>query len=181
MDALLVVAAIGGLAVGIAGSAFARRERERARDAGSRHDRDRDELLGRVAASEEELRSSRLILDSMQEGVALFDADGRQAFANPGAERHLGFRPASVEAILPLALRDAVVRARDRSEPVVEEAEAGSPSRSSADRDPDRGRLRPPRDPRRHRGPPGRQGAPRFRRERLARAEDPGRHDPGRG
>ncbi|HET7234902.1 MAG TPA: ATP-binding protein [Actinomycetota bacterium] len=130
MDTLLLVAAIGGLAAGIFGLAVARRERRRSADASARRDRERDELRARTESSEEEQRSSRLILDSMQEGVVLFDDEGRLAFANPAAELLLGPRPASIEAILPLALRDAAVRARGGSAPAIEEADAGSPSRT---------------------------------------------------
>jgi signal transduction histidine kinase len=129
MEAWLVVAAIGGLAVGVGGWVLARRERERVREAVALHDLDREELRRRAEVSEEERRSSRLILDSMQEGVVLFAGDGRLAFANPAAERHLGFLPASVEAVAPLPLRDAVLRAHAGSGAVVGEAEAGSPSR----------------------------------------------------
>ncbi|HXF73408.1 MAG TPA: ATP-binding protein [Actinomycetota bacterium] len=81
----------------------------------------------RGAAEDREVRD--LILSSMEEGVLLADADGLVRFTNRAAERMLGGPVASVSALAPLALREAVRRAlRDRR---AEEAEAvlGTPAR----------------------------------------------------
>jgi two-component system phosphate regulon sensor histidine kinase PhoR len=87
------------------------------------------DLRLRVETSEEARRSAELILGSMQEGVVLFDAEGRSRFANLAAERHLGAAPASADTILPLSVREAVELARTNRTPVIREAETGVPPR----------------------------------------------------
>jgi signal transduction histidine kinase len=105
--------------------------RARARDRASAHDHAREDasLLERLGAGEEERRRMDLVLSSMREGVALFGADGEAVYANPGAERHLGTSPRSIETLLPLSLRDACRRAAERREPASAESEVGSPPR----------------------------------------------------
>jgi signal transduction histidine kinase len=126
MDALLVLIAVGGLAAGIGGWVAARRSRRMAREGAARYSREAEELRRDIETSDVERRSAALILASMQEGVVLFDADGPTRFSNPAAERHLGTAPTSIGSILPLALREAIERARSEGEPVVAEAETGS-------------------------------------------------------
>ncbi len=65
----------------------------------------------------------------MQEGVLLFGADGTTTFANPAVERHLGTRPASIDGVLPLGLRDAAGKALAERTVTTTEAETGSPAR----------------------------------------------------
>jgi signal transduction histidine kinase len=68
-------------------------------------------------------------LSSMEEGVLLFGPDGRTGLANAAAELHLGARPGSIDALLPLGLQQLVRRASDAQEGLVTEAETGAPSR----------------------------------------------------
>jgi len=88
-----------------------------------------EQILDRTKAAEEERRAMALVLSSMEEGVLLFGSDGRIRFANPAAERHLGSRPGSIDAILPLALREAVTTASERQGASLVEVETGAPTR----------------------------------------------------
>jgi two-component system sensor histidine kinase SenX3 len=65
----------------------------------------------------------------MQDGVLLLGPDGRTAFANDAVRRHLGASPPTVEAILPLPLREAVKEAHDRRVAASVLTEVGSPTR----------------------------------------------------
>ena len=69
------------------------------------------------------------ILTSMEEGVVLFGPDDATGLANPAAERHLGVRPSSIDALLPLGLRRIVRRAADERTALVTEVETGAPMR----------------------------------------------------
>ncbi len=129
MDALLVLAAVGGVVLGVVGLALAARDRSRLRETASAGARTERELRAMAEVSEEERRSSALILSSMQEGVLLFGTDDRVRFSNPATERHLGFQPATIDGLLPLALQEAVRRAVSSETPVTTEAERGSPTR----------------------------------------------------
>jgi signal transduction histidine kinase len=129
MDTLLVLAAVGGVVLAVVGLALATRDRTRLRETASAGARTERELRSMAEASEEERRSSALILASMKEGVVLFGPDGRVRFTNPGTERHLGSQPATIDGLLPLALREAVRRAASSETPVTTEAERGSPTR----------------------------------------------------
>jgi signal transduction histidine kinase len=129
MKALLGLVAVGGVVVAIAALLLARRDRARLRAARSDAAQTERALRAQVEASEEERRSSALILASMHEGVLLFDPEGRTRFANPGVERHLGFQPATLDHLLPLPLQEAVRRAATSDETVTAEAERGSPTR----------------------------------------------------
>ncbi|MEX2421788.1 MAG: PAS domain-containing protein, partial [Actinomycetota bacterium] len=108
MDALQVLAAVGGVVLALAAFVVASRDRARLRASSSAGAQTEHELRSLAEASEDERRSSALILSSMHEGVLLFGSDGRMRFSNPSVERHLGVQPASVEQILPMALQDAV-------------------------------------------------------------------------
>jgi signal transduction histidine kinase len=67
-----------------------------------------DALQRREHSNEEERRVQDLILGSMQEGVLLFDGEGRTAFANSALELHFGSRPGTVSQLYPPALRELV-------------------------------------------------------------------------
>jgi signal transduction histidine kinase len=65
----------------------------------------------------------------MEEGVLLFGADGATRLANPAVEGHLGVRPASADALLPLGLRHLTERAAGAKAVLAVEVETGAPSR----------------------------------------------------
>jgi two-component system sensor histidine kinase SenX3 len=88
-----------------------------------------EQILDRTKGAEEERRAMALALSSMDEGIVLFGPDGRTRFANPAADRHLGSRPGTIDAVLPLPLHAALVTASTRGEVTVVEAEIGEPSR----------------------------------------------------
>jgi signal transduction histidine kinase len=83
-----------------------------------------------LAEAETALRDLRLVLDSMDEGVLLFDRGGRVRLANPAAERFLGARPPAVGVVFPLDLRRAVSSAAEFGEAVITDVDVGTPSRS---------------------------------------------------
>src|SRR5262245_41853193 len=110
MDASTVVIALTGVAAaGIVGAAFgARRSRARIVAAEREAAEARDALDRREVVAREQRAVQDLILDTMQEGILLLDAELDTAFANAALERHLGSRPASASQLFPLALREAV-------------------------------------------------------------------------
>ena len=121
MAALLALAA--GVTIGVSrGRARGRAEGERAALEAERADE-------RARTSREELRSMAVALSAMQEGVVLFEPDGTATYANPAIEQHLDSVPSSVDALLPMGLREAVRRAILTRLPVEVEAETGSPTR----------------------------------------------------
>ena len=101
-------------------------------------------------------------------------------FANSAAERHLGSHPASMDALLPHRLKDAAATALATGDVTTAEAETGSPARVLRGGPAHPRRLDRPRRRRRHADPAPRADPARLRRERVARAEDPRRLDPGR-
>jgi signal transduction histidine kinase len=129
MDALPFVVTAISIAVAVAALMAAARERGRMRARSAIADRANAELRDHLEASEHERGAASTILASMEEGVLLFGPDGGTRFANGAAERHLGARPASVEAILPLGLRDIARRASGAAQPLVTEVETGGPTR----------------------------------------------------
>jgi two-component system sensor histidine kinase SenX3 len=86
-------------------------------------------VRAQLADSEDERRELRLVLDSMGEGVVLFDAEGHVRLANPAAEAFLGNRPSRATALFPLDLRRAVASAAEFGEQVMTEVEVGTPGR----------------------------------------------------
>lgn len=119
------------LALVVALTAVALFVRERSRRqtvaaAAERAGRDADE---RLRAAEEDRRSMALVLSSMREGVLLVEPAGRVVFANPALERLVGGVPGTLDALLPLDLREAVRAAtRDRASQSAD-VETGVPSR----------------------------------------------------
>ena len=130
MDVVLVVVALGALAVGVAALAVLSRERNRALDAELEGARRQRELAGRLSVSERERDISAQALSSMEEGVLLFGADGATQLANPAVEGHLGVRPASADALLPLGLRQLTERAAGAQAVLAAEVEIGAPTRT---------------------------------------------------
>jgi two-component system, OmpR family, sensor histidine kinase SenX3 len=132
MDAGAVVAIAAGVAVvAVAGGVVAGRlSRQADIEEAHREAREAAEAMRRgERSSREERQVQDLILGSMQEGVLLFDADGRSAFANAALVRHLGTDPDSTGQLFPVALRHAVARTVESAEPTVVDVEVGSPAR----------------------------------------------------
>ncbi len=116
--------------------------------------------------------------------MLLFGPDGRIGFANAAARAPPG-RPAGIDRRA-AAVRPAAARPTSRRRNAGDLGDRGRDGRAVA-RAPWRSRPRPrtarcvARDPRRHRDAAAGPGAPRLRRQRLARAEDARGLDPGRG
>ena len=128
MDALPIAATAGSVAIAVAALVAAARERSRARGAISAGNEAAAELQARLERSESERVPATTILTSMQEGVVLFGPGGATRLANAAAERHLGVRPSSIDA-LPLGLQRIARRAADERTALVTEAETGAPTR----------------------------------------------------
>jgi two-component system, OmpR family, sensor histidine kinase SenX3 len=122
-----LVAALAGAGVGAALTRRAMRPRLDAAEADLA--RLADALRRQERSTAEDRAVQDLVLRSMQEGVLLLDPAGEVAFANDAFVRHLGSPPAALHALLPLALRDAILSAlADRAVTSVL-VETGSPSR----------------------------------------------------
>jgi signal transduction histidine kinase len=129
VDAIGLVLAGGVTVVAVGATVKALTERSRARDATSAREQQVAELQARLERSEAERVPATTILTSMEEGVVLFGPDDAVGLANAAAERHLGVRPSSIDALLPLGLRRIVRRAADERTALVTEAETGAPMR----------------------------------------------------
>jgi two-component system sensor histidine kinase SenX3 len=79
--------------------------------------------------AQEERRVRDLSLSTMDDGVLLIGRDANVAFANDAIERHLFSTPASLDALLPLALRTAIHDSRARRESTSVLVETGAPAR----------------------------------------------------
>jgi signal transduction histidine kinase len=130
MDAVLVLLAIGGAALAAVALVLLRGERERARRADRERASEHEAMRARLAASREERRAAELALSSMEEGVLLFGPDGTTRLANPAVEAHLGGRPMSAQALLPLGLRRLTERAAASHAVLATEVEMGAPARN---------------------------------------------------
>ena len=126
MAPLLLVVVVAALAGSVVVLALARRER---RAAAAAHDSPSAWTRQRFEDSEDERRELRLVLDSMGEGVVLFDAEGRVRLANPAADAFLGNRPSRAAVLFPLDLRRAVGSAAEFGVQAVAEVEVGTPTR----------------------------------------------------
>ena len=131
MDALPIAVTVVSVAIAVAVAELIAlaRERRTARAAGTAKDEEVADLRRRLEASEAERDSESTILASMEEGVLLFGPDGHTRLANQAAELHLGGRPSSIDALLPLGLQRIVRRAAEDRATIVTEAETGAPSR----------------------------------------------------
>ncbi len=116
-----------GLAAGsVLGALFVRR---RLRDVERAAAWTREDLQRREQASVEERRVQDLILDTMEDGVLLFDDGWRTVFANRALERHLGSRPAAIAQLHPPALRRLARSVADSGEVATTDVELGAPTR----------------------------------------------------
>lgn len=70
-----------------------------------------------------------LVLATMHDGILLIGRDATVAFANEAIAVHLPSLPASVDAVLPLALRTAIQDSRARGQPTSVLVETGVPTR----------------------------------------------------
>jgi signal transduction histidine kinase len=129
VDAIALVLVGGVTLVAVGATVKALTERSRARGATSAREQQVAELQARLERSEAERVPATTILTSMEEGVVLFGPDDAVGLANAAAERHLGVRPSSIDALLPLGLRRIVRRAADERTALVTEAETGAPMR----------------------------------------------------
>jgi signal transduction histidine kinase len=130
MDAVLVVLAVAGVAVAPVAIVIIRKERASARRSDRERAAEHEQMRARVEASNEARRAADLALASMEEGVLLFGADGATRLANPAVEGHLGVRPASADALLPLGLRHLRERAASAQAVLAVEVEIGAPTRT---------------------------------------------------
>ena len=129
MDGWAIAATAAALAAAVAAIAAWRRAlrsrdawRARARDAETSN---RDER--RRADEERAVRD--LVLATMRDAILLILPNGRVAFANEAVARHLASAPATLDAILPLALRSGIEESRGNRGPVSIELETGVPTR----------------------------------------------------
>jgi signal transduction histidine kinase len=129
MDTLPIVVTVGSVAVAVAALVAAARARRGARAADTVRGEEVADLRDRLEASEAERDAGSTILASMEEGVLLFGPDGHTRLANQAAELHLGGRPSSIDALLPLGLQRIARRAAEDRATIVTEAETGAPSR----------------------------------------------------
>ena len=100
----------------------------------SARDRERAEAAERALETwrrdeEGERRVRELVLSAMRDGILLISPEGEVVFANQAVGRHLGDIPASLTALLPFALREAILASRDGNEPGSILIELGVPSR----------------------------------------------------
>ena len=95
----------------------------------ARADRAEAALDSRERSSEDQRAAQDLILSAMEEGVLLFDKDGRTAFANAPVSRHLGSTPPDLGALLPLELQKAARRSAYSGSASRLEVETGTPNR----------------------------------------------------
>jgi two-component system sensor histidine kinase SenX3 len=72
--------------------------------------RSTDAMRREELSSEDGRRVQDLILNSMHDGILLFDGGHRTAFANAALERHLGTCPEATNQLYPPSLRDMVKR-----------------------------------------------------------------------
>ena len=130
MDAVLLMLAVAGMAVAVVALVFLRREQTSAHRSHRERTAEHEQLRARIETSEDARRVADLALASMEEGVLLFGADGGTRLANPAVEGHLGVRPASVGALLPLGLRQLTERAAGAQAVLAAEVEIGAPTRT---------------------------------------------------
>lgn len=121
----------GGIAVGLLVGAWAGRRTMRrdvrTLDAERRRASEAFEERARAAAEARQLRDQ--ILESMQDGVLLFDGGWRTAFANQALEHHLGLRPEALAQVFPPSLRETIRHAAETERIEVAEIETGAPTR----------------------------------------------------
>jgi two-component system, OmpR family, sensor histidine kinase SenX3 len=129
VDAVATLATAGALAAAVVAavgwrraSSSSERSRQQASHAAAILQEERD-------GAHEERRVRDLILSTMPAGVLLIGRDGDVAYTNEAVGRLLSHMPASLEAVLPLALRTAILGSRERDEPTSVFVETGVPTR----------------------------------------------------
>ena len=130
METAAIVLGMVMLAVGVVLALASRRRTRASETRADEASRSARELRAELRSADAQRREMRLVLSSMDEGVLLFGPDGRLRFANDAAERLLGARPATVHAILPLRLREAVRSATEGVTTATANSEVGTPTRS---------------------------------------------------
>src|SRR5437763_9466731 len=129
MKAALVVI-VPAVMAGVAWAWLVRRAlSERLRAEVARVGRAEDALRLQQRNTEEDRAVQDLILSSMEEGVLLFDRDGRAVFANAPLARHLGSAPTEVRGLLPIELQKAVRRTARSGTSSRLVTEVGAPTR----------------------------------------------------
>ncbi|MGH2673730.1 MAG: sensor histidine kinase [Actinomycetota bacterium] len=129
MDPATTVGLVAALAL-ISGAAWAWRQAERSgRDWKERALTAETNAREQGLEAQEDARISDLILSTMDDGVLLIARDAGVAFANDAIGRHLQSIPASLDAVLPLALRTAILDSRERGEHTSVLVETGVPAR----------------------------------------------------
>ncbi|HEU4354671.1 MAG TPA: ATP-binding protein [Actinomycetota bacterium] len=128
MEILAVVLALAIVVLGLA-TVLLVRARDAARTRASVAVRASNELHERLGRTETERRSMQVVLSSMHDGVVLVQPDGSVTFSNAAAEAVLGVAPTSLDAMVPLGLRDAVRVAIAERIPRTVTVETGAPSR----------------------------------------------------
>jgi signal transduction histidine kinase len=128
MDAATIIGGIGvGLLVGVWVGRRTLRRDVRGLDVERRKVAVGLEERAQASADARQLRDR--ILESMQEGVLLFDGDWRTAFANQALEQHLGARPETLAQVYPPSLRETIERVAETERVEVAEIETGTPTR----------------------------------------------------
>ena len=129
VDAVATLATAGALAAAVVAAVGWRR-------ASSSSERSRQQASRAAAILQEERDGAReerrvrdLILSTMPAGVLLIGREGDVAYTNEAVGRLLSHMPASLEAVLPLALRTAILGSRERDEPTSVLVETGVPTR----------------------------------------------------
>ena len=127
-DALVILpAALAGAA--IASAAVVVSVRSPLRNERARATRAEASLQTQTETQARELEVRGVILSSMEEGVLLFDRDGRCVFANDALATHLGGAPASLSELFPTELQRAARRTSASGTTNAVEVETGVPSR----------------------------------------------------
>ncbi len=126
----MLIVGLAAFGFGVALAAWARRRAREAERRAHEADRSAEHFRAKLLIADAEGRQMQLVLSSMEEGVLLFGPDGRRRFANSAADRLLGANPATVQAILPLRLREAVASASRQGLPTTAGGEVGTPTRS---------------------------------------------------
>jgi two-component system sensor histidine kinase SenX3 len=129
MGNVLIGVLIGALTVGAAALAAHLRSSNRATRLAADVERAESLLRDSQRTSRSERQVQDLILESMEEGVLLFDRRERTVFANAAAESHLGATPTDAGALLPIDLQKAARRAGYTGAVVRVSVETGAPSR----------------------------------------------------
>src|SRR6059036_449266 len=129
MSQLLIATVAAIVAAAVAAAATIAVYRRRVASEAARAGQIERSLERSIRATRDDREVRELILGSMEEGILLFDHEGRQVFANPSLERHLGTAPETVDGLRPEALRRSARRAGYAGTSIETEVEVGAPAR----------------------------------------------------